>query len=482
MTTGDLIKQIEANNRGGGLPGSAMGAGMAPALQLPNQGIIEGIIPLSPMQQLFFHTPFEQRHHYNQAALLNSKTAISETHLRAVLNKMVLHHDALRMVYRSTAEGWVQENKGADQGYGFEVLAKESDDRFIEHCERIQGSFDLGSGPLFKVALFRGSQGDQLLLLIHHLVVDDISWRILFEDLSTLYQQATTGQPLSLPLKTDSFRDWQQRQIAYTGSQSLQQEAAYWQTIEDGGMQPLPTDDNEGANTMADAASSSFMLDETMTDKLLSHCCKAYQTDVNDILITALCLAMAEMFGMEKLLIRLEGHGRENISGSDNIGRTVGWFTTMYPLVLDLQHRLAMVQQLIAVKETLRRVPNKGIGYGMLRYLAQRPYRLKPQVSFNYLGYLGSGVKTAGGQLFAFSGDYHGQVTSPLMPRSVLLEVNGMIVSGKVCLSITYSHRQYQATTIEKLLLAYQRHLTALIEKLSTEEMAIQPSGISPTR
>jgi non-ribosomal peptide synthase protein (TIGR01720 family) len=213
------------------------------------------------------------------------------------------------------------------------------------------------------------------------------------------------------------------------------------------------------------------MLDEATTETLLTRCYKAYQTEVNDLLVTALGMAIAEVFGMQKLLITLEGHGRESIGGDEDITRTVGWFTTMYPVALDLQQWQTMEQQLITVKESLHRVPNKGIGYGILRYLGQQPYRLNPQVSFNYLGDFGSGVKAAGGQpLFTFSGDYHGQVISPLMPRNVALEVSGMIVSGSISMSIAYSHRQFKATTIEQLLLAYQRHLMGLIEKLSTAE------------
>lgn len=444
---------------------------MAHVSRLPNQDTVEGVIALSPVQQYFFNTPFEQRHHYNQAVLLNSKGAISEQDLRAALDKIVLHHDALRMVYYNTPEGWVQENKGSEQGYSLEIMERGDDATFIANCERIQSTIDLANGPLVKVGLFRSTEGDQLLIVVHHLVVDGVSWRILFEDLSTLYQQSAAGLPLSLPLKTDSFQYWQQKQIAYASSKALQKEAAYWEAAEAAGIQPLPLDDKDGSNTMADAASGSFALDAATTEKLLTQCYKAYQTEVNDILVTALGLAMGEVFGLNKLVLTLEGHGRESIGGDEDITRTVGWFTTMYPVSLDMQHQKDMVRQLVEVKESLHRVPNKGIGYGILRYLGNQPYNLKPEIAFNYLGDFGSGVKAEGGQqLFAFSGDYSGQVSSPLMPRSNVLEVNGMIVSGKISMSITYSHRQFQAASIEKLLLAYQHHLNKLIDKLSTEE------------
>jgi amino acid adenylation domain-containing protein/non-ribosomal peptide synthase protein (TIGR01720 family) len=443
---------------------------MAPLTRLPDQNAVTGIIPLSPIQHHFFNTPFEQRHHYNQAVLL-AGSSISEENLRAALHMIVQHHDALRMVYYQGPDGWVQENKGIGQGFALEVLERGDDATFIAHCERIQQSIDLANGPLLKAALFRGAAGDQLLLVIHHLVVDGVSWRILFEDLSALYQQAAAGQPLALPLKTDSFLYWQQKQMAYAHSKALQKEKAYWEATEAMGIQPIPLDDASGSNTVADAASGSFMLDEAATEKLLTKCYKAYQTEVNDILVTALGLAMGEVFGLQTLVLALEGHGRESIGGDEDITRTVGWFTSMYPVAIQVKAGLETTQQLVAVKETLHRVPNKGIGYGILRYLGQQPYRLAPELSFNYLGDFGSGVKAEGGQqLFAFSGDYHGQVNAPQMPRSSLLEVNGMIVGGKISMSVTYSHRQFKAETIEKLLLAYQQQLLALIHKLAAEE------------
>jgi non-ribosomal peptide synthase protein (TIGR01720 family) len=441
------------------------------AIRHADQETVEGLIPLSPIQHYFFETPYAERHHFNQPILLNCAGTISEKDLKAALNKIVLHHDALRMVFYQGPDGWVQENKGAEMGYGFEVLERSEDAQFVEQCDRIQASIDLGNGPLLKIALFRRPTGDQLLMVAHHLVMDAVSWRILVEDLATLYQQSLAGQPLTLPLKTDSFKYWQHKQVAYAQSPTLQEEESYWQAIEAMGFEPLPMDDSTGSNTTADATLASFMLDESATNKLLTQCYKAYRTEVNDILLTALGLAVSECFGLNKVTIALEGHGRENIGGDEDITRTVGWFTAMYPVTLDMQFKQDTIRQLIEIKEALHRVPNKGIGYGLLRYMAKKPYHLQPQIAFNYLGDFGSGTTTEEGhRLFDFSGDYHGHFYSPRMQRNSVLEINAMVANGKMVLNMAYSKKQYQPATIEKLAHVYVEKLAHLIEKLSAEE------------
>jgi non-ribosomal peptide synthase protein (TIGR01720 family) len=167
----------------------------------------------------------------------------------------------------------------------------------------------------------------------------------------------------------------------------------------------------------------------------------------------------------------LEGHGRENIGGDEDVTRTVGWFTSMYPVTLDMQFKQDAIRQLIETKEALHRVPNKGIGYGLLRYLAKKPYQLQPQIAFNYLGDFGSGTTTEEGhQLFNFSSDFHGHFNSPNMQRSSVLEINAMVANGKMTINIAFSKNQYQPATMEKLGQAYAEKLSQLIEKLSAEE------------
>jgi non-ribosomal peptide synthase protein (TIGR01720 family) len=442
---------------------------------------VEGVIPLSPIQEYFFQHSSVDKHHNNQSVLLRSRERLSEEGIRMVMDKLVLHHDALRMVFRSGEGGWIQENKGVSQGYTLEVLEAKDRDGFIGHCERIQSGIDLERGPLVKVGLFRQEEGDLLLLVIHHLVVDGVSWRILLEDLLQLYRQYLSGQSLSLPLKTDSFVRWQQHQAAYAESEELRKEEDYWSAIEGMGIRSLPKDAPGGSNLVKDILSCSFALDEEVTGRLLTQCYKAYHTEINDILLTALSLSVGEAMGMEKVVVNLEGHGREHIGGEVDVTRTVGWFTTLYPVVFDLQHRGDSIRQLIETKEHLRRVPNKGIGYGILRYLGKRPYVLEPEILFNYMGDFGYGLAPGQGEgLFELSGEYRGREASEERPRPAVLHISGMVTEGQLRMSISYSCRQYLSGTIQRLASSYQRHLEALIDRLSTEQQVhLSPADLT---
>jgi amino acid adenylation domain-containing protein/non-ribosomal peptide synthase protein (TIGR01720 family) len=444
-----------------------------PVTRMIDQELVEGKIPLSPVQQYFFETiEAQNRHHYNQSVLLCSNTQLSEDGIRAVLNKLILHHDALRMVFEETPDGWMQYNRGAEQTCSFELIKVISEQHFTEHCERIQSTINLQHGPLFRVILFRNDgEKDHLMLVAHHLVIDGVSWRILFEDLSTLYQQYLAGQELTLPLKSDSFMYWQQKQREYAGSLELLEEEPYWTAVDKAGYKPLEPDLPGGSNLRQDSATQSVFLDEQTTAKLLTECYKTHRTEINDILITALCLGLKQSLGLDKVLINLEGHGREDINADIDISRTAGWFTTMYPVLIDISSGTDIIRQMVDVKECLHRVPNKGIGYWILRYLAGKNYSLNPAISFNYLGDFGSGAETANGdRLFEFSGRYHGKAIADDIARPSLLNVSGMVVAGCMRLSVEHSSKQFLPGTIENLLKAYQQQLVTLIERITAEE------------
>jgi amino acid adenylation domain-containing protein/non-ribosomal peptide synthase protein (TIGR01720 family) len=438
--------------------------------QSVDQGAVTGMIPLSPAQKAFFENEFTLKHHYNQTVLLSSKKAIAGESIRAALSKMVAHHDGLRMVFRNTAAGWIQENKGLQQTCSFESLEYIDADHFEATCAKIQSGIDLENGPLLKVALFKNLNEDRLLLVAHHLVIDGVSWRIFLEDLFNLYQQHLSGQPFKLPLKTDSFKLWMEHQVAYASGGLLKKEEAYWSQLESMEVQPLPLDYPEGSNLVKDRSVQSFELDEDTSSELLTKCYKAHCTEINEILITAFSLAVRDIFGTDKLQISLEGHGREQLGTAVDVTRTIGWFTSLYPVVIDISHQ-DTIRQLIEVKENLHRVPNKGIGYGILRYLANKDYRLKPQIIFNYFGNIGSEVNAGQpGSALTFSSEKHGSALAENMPARANLDVSGIVVEGKLSMQVNYSSKQYAASTITRLLKAYEDQLKALITKLSTEE------------
>jgi amino acid adenylation domain-containing protein/non-ribosomal peptide synthase protein (TIGR01720 family) len=434
-----------------------------------DQELITGIIPLGPSQLRFLKSGSAAKHHFNQSVLLSSKKEISEKGIRAAFDKIVLNHDALRMVYYQTPEGCIQENKGKEQTYSMQVVDYTTETDFTRSCEQIQSSINLEKGPLLKVGLFRNAQEYRLLIVIHHLLVDGVSWRILLEDLSTLYHQFESGIQLTLPLKTDSFKYWQEQLALYAASDALKKEESYWSTITSVKADVLPLDHPDGSNEIKDMSVKSMVVNKTATEKLIKKCYKPYRTEINEMLITSLGLAINKQFGLKKILIQQEGHGREHIGVKMDVTRTIGWFTSVYPILLDVRYGGDIIRQLIEVKENLHRIPNKGIGYGVLKYLANKNDSLKPGITFNYLGDFDSSSKEDP-SVFQFSDKPRGSEVAKEMERLSILDVSAILINGELNLSVNYSCMQYDEATILQLLTTFHEQLLGLIEVLSAEK------------
>jgi len=371
--------------------------------RIPDQGVITGTVSLTPIQHWFFKSQFPEPHHFNQAVLLYAPEGFEQEAVSAVFLKLQEHHDALRMTYCTHEGEIIQENHGLDYPFSLRVFDYRQREDAITAMEsminRIQASIDLKTGPLMKLGLFHLEDGDRLLIAIHHLVIDGVSWRILFEDIETLYRQYKQGKPLSLPLKTDSFKEWSLRLSQYAHSESFLKEKAHWKELESlhlpGLKKDLPGEENDVINTKT----LSFSLSEAETGLFLTKVNEALGTDSNDILLTALGLSLKKTWGHQRYLAALEGHGREEIFNHMDISRTIGWFTTIFPVILDISYDHDLSRQIKEIKETLRHVPGKGIGYGMLKYLTSKThkkdmeFKLKPQISFNYLGQFDADIK-----------------------------------------------------------------------------------------
>ncbi|NHZ83275.1 amino acid adenylation domain-containing protein [Massilia sp. CCM 8695] len=431
------------------------------------QGAASGEVPLTPIQAWFFGQEQAQPHHWNQAVLLQARQALDVARLEAALHALVEQHDSLRLRFARDAGGAWRQSYAA-QGPHFALHSRDVPASELDRvCTRIQGSLDLARGPLLAVAHLRLSDGEErLLLAIHHLVVDGVSWRVLLDDLQSAYGQLDAGVPVKLPAKTSSYQAWAGQVRAYASENEL----AYWATA----VRPmaLPAANPQGANLAGQARRVEIALSAGRTRQLLQQAPAAYRTQVNDLLLAALAQALCGWSGSAQASIEVEGHGREDLFDGIDLSRSVGWFTSRFPVSLAAHADPGAAIK--AVKESLRAVPNKGIGWGVLDASGHRAVRAlpQPQVCFNYLGQL----DTSFGGLFALAPEGAGESFSPLARRSHWLTVNGQVANHALSLSWTYSPDIHTREQIEGLANAYRDALEALIDHCLVAEGDVTPS------
>ena len=341
----------------------------------------------------------------------------------------------------------------------------------------MQASFILEVGPLLRAGWFEiGEEERRLVLIIHHLVVDGVSWRILLEDLQTLCGQFRNGEALRLPQQTSSFGQWSEALGQYARSGKARSELPHWRSLAACHARGVPKDHQLGENTVGTLATVQVVLSQPETQTLLQGAPRACRVGIEDVLITAVVEALEQWNGCSGVLLELEGHGREELSTTIDVSRTVGWFTTMYPVYFEL-HEKGLRQKLETVKTQLRAVPTRGLGYGVLRYLdpegrQQLNEAPRPEVVFNYLGQLDQ-VLTATGWLAAE--DLAGLHRSTEQRRAYLLEINACVINGSLYVTWGYSRAAHRRDTITDLADDCVRKLRELIRECVTTD-SVTPS------
>ncbi|MBD2360530.1 amino acid adenylation domain-containing protein [Anabaena minutissima FACHB-250] len=447
------------------------------------QGLVTGDLPLTPIQHWFFAENFSQPHHYNQANLLIVREVINPEYLRQVVQQLIVHHDALRIRFTKTNAGWQQVNAGDDVitevvQVDLTALSQiEQRSQITAIAEKLQASLDLAKPPLMKVALFNlgQDQPNRLLFVIHHLLVDGVSWRILLEDFQTAYTQLSQGKTIKLPTKTTSYKEWTQRLVNYAQSLQIASEREYWLRESQKRITSLPVDFDNGDNIVESANKVSITLSRSETQALLHDIPSAYRTQINEVLLTALAQTFANWTEENSLLIDLEGHGRETLFTDVDLSRTVGWFTSVFPVYLRWDKNIDLIGILKTVKEQLRLVPNQGIGYGLLLYLGREEIIQKfsklPQaeVSFNYLGQFN--LLSDQSQLLAPASEPIGLVQSPQAKRYYLLEIDCLVINNHLKIDWTYSKNSHRQTTVENLAQGFVKALKSLISRSQSPDI-----------
>jgi amino acid adenylation domain-containing protein/non-ribosomal peptide synthase protein (TIGR01720 family) len=431
------------------------------------QGPVTGPLPLSPIQRWFLEPEPVDPHHFNQSVLLRPGAGLAAPVARQAWSAILRHHDALRSRFARGPEGWRQWNEGPgdlERSWAridlsaLPAAAAAAELPAATGCS--QASLDLASGPIARGVWFdlpRDLQATpaRLLLLVHHLAVDGVSWRVLLEDLATACGQLASGSMVSLPSKTTSYRDWARRlaeQAAGWAPAAVAAELDFWQHEGGVGAAALPVDFPGGENRGAGARRVEVELGAEETQALLQEVPAAYRTRIDDVLLTALARTLAGPGGA--LRVNLEGHGREEVSGGVegvDLSRTVGWFTSLYPVLLETGGS-DLGGALRSVKEHLRSIPARGTGWGLLRYLRPEGKALAgvsgppPEVSFNYLGQLDAALPA--GAPFAAAAEPPGRARSPRATRDHLLDVGAAVSGGRLRVTWLYGEGLHRRSTV----------------------------------
>ncbi|EJZ57493.1 non-ribosomal peptide synthase [Pseudomonas fluorescens R124] len=447
------------------------------------QGEVLGDAVLTPIQHYFFNSDIPARHHWNQSILLTPATALQAAPLEQALLHLQRHHDALRLRYRQTGDGWQQSHAPADQAQALLRTVTLDDSAALPAlCLELQRSLDLLDGPLMRAALVDLPDASQrLLLVIHHLVVDGVSWRILLEDLQTAYQQLSGGQAVVLPAKTSAFKDWGQRLQAHARSAALDSQLDYWRGhLRDVSVE-LPLDNPQGQLSNRFERSVDTRLDAERTRQLLQQAPAVYRTQVNDLLLTALARVLCQWTNTDSALVQLEGHGREDLFDDVDLSRTVGWFTSMFPV--RLTPGASLEASIKGIKEQLRAIPDKGIGYGLLRHLGSAEAQAalnglaQPKVTFNYLGQFDNNFDADA--LWVPATEDKGAGQDENAPMANWLTIDGRVYQGQLSLTWTYSGDVFAEATINALARAYEVALGELIDHcLSHSSGGLTPSDV----
>lgn len=444
------------------------------------QEIITGEVGLIPTQKGFFRKTRTDINHWNISVMLFKKYRMDEEILKRVFEKIVEHHDALRMIYKIDKERITQINRGVDcQLFEFTVfnLVDDKDDttRMDADVYKLHRSMDLQEGPLVKLALFRRHDGDHLLLAVHHLVCDGLSLMTILEDSAAAYNQAVRNEPIKLPMKTSSLKAWSEKLEAYANSQELLKETEYWKNLEEKPVAPLPKDKTFGEDRHKHDETIEVTLLSSKETKVLVNGARKYDAEVKDLLVTAFGKSMKEWTGENNILIDYKIHGRENIFEGIDVTRTVGWFATEFPAILDMSDIEDIRSLITTVRDMFRNVPGKGLGYETLRDITLPQNKkslslsLNPEILFNYSGeFKDSTIPDFEG--FSVSPLYKNLNESPDSERKYTLIIELMILQGNLDVTIHYNKYEYYESTIRRLLESFRENLVKITELLIDKE------------
>ncbi|MEM6451448.1 MAG: condensation domain-containing protein, partial [Cyanobacteria bacterium P01_D01_bin.105] len=470
-----------------------------------SQAPATGEVPLTPIQHWFFEQNLAQPHHFNQSVYLSLPRDLDKAALEAAITHVFTHHDAFRLRFYQIEQARPEQDSSAQneptqrwkQAFSEEAVipairwfdythlsSEKTAQEISQQIELQQTSLNLQDGPLFAICGFESDTNSpcHLFIAIHHLIIDGVSWRILLADVQQAYLQASTNQPIQFQSKTHSYQQWATELHDLATSSEIAADLDYWQALANKEWVDLPSDFtiNAAENTVASSKTITVQLTEALTQSLLKEVPAAYNAQIADALLTAFIQTLTEWTNSSEILINLESYGR--FSDKLDLSRSVGWFTALYPISLNYEPTLTLTENLKETQSRLSAVPNNGLSYGILNYLAadyldenhletddlRATFNISAPVSFNYLGQIDIGQieahSEAGFKKISLPATSNKRNQADVNQRVHLLDVNSWIENDQLQIEWTFNQRCHKRETIETLAEQLVQNLSELIE------------------
>jgi amino acid adenylation domain-containing protein/FkbM family methyltransferase/non-ribosomal peptide synthase protein (TIGR01720 family) len=490
----------------------AVAADAAAADASATQAAASGPVPLTPIQRWFFAQTHPERHHFNQSVMLAVRTPVDTQALGAAVVAVLARHDALRLRFaESPTDGWhawlpaavaahqdVGTNADADAGARIHADANAAptiaaasssitcvDLRNVATIAQArvslmvatdaQRSLDLSAGPLLRVLLIQTTAGPRVLLVAHHVVMDGVSWRVMLDDLARAYDQAAHGETIALGPPPAAWTTWATALDAYADGPALAAEESYWASL----VGATPNATTTPTAVQGDARRVRVALSAAETRALLSGAAREWQASTEAALLAAVGAALSTLDRQPagEWLIDVEGHGRESaaVDGALDVSRTVGWFTTLYPVRVPGVAGRSWESVVRDMHARLGAVPRKGLGYGLHRWRGRATTKEAAawpaaEVSFNYLGQWDHVLAPEGP--FVPADDPMGPHCSPAAERPHPLDVSAQVRQDHMRLQIGYDPRHHMDAAMEAFAVALRDALAEIAAAIASSHAA----------
>jgi amino acid adenylation domain-containing protein/non-ribosomal peptide synthase protein (TIGR01720 family) len=454
----------------------------------PNRVTASEAIPLTPIQSWFFSVFGAERDHFNHSDMIFSEAHFDEQAVKAAVEEVWKDHDQLRAQFRPgegvgrSTDSWLQvvpENAAAPIWRCSDLRGEEEwETHLLKQANELQTGLSLQEGPLLGVCLFQCTDGDRLLFVIHHLVIDGVSWRILLDDFLAAYRRIVGEGVKPQCGKGASFADWSMALQNLVSDGHFLGQRNYWEGVLNGEVDTLPLKAASAGRVRSVQAHFSLMLSHEDT-ALLSERVKRGSL-LGDWILAGVGLALCRWSGANRFLVANESHGRHVLKEMPalDVARTVGWFTNVFPVRLEIDSSEPLEVNAVRLTTSRLAVPDFGLGYGVLRYLSQDSEKLvaraSPQMSFNYLGRYGNtdldGLRVGG--------DLDGEAVSPKARVIYDLEWNAIILNGELRVVLGVAEGALNPADVETIMDGLRETLLT-VPKGAKDESGNESSGAS---